>query len=226
MKITLENVSKKIHGVHVLKNISLTFNSGTVYGLSGANGCGKTMLMRVISGLIRVNEGCVLIDDKKLGIDIDFPPSIGVLIENPSFLPNLTGFKNLRLLADLVNDISNEEIEKTLQTVGLQPRDKRAFRKYSLGMKQRLGIAGAILGNPKIIILDEPLNALDVKSVEIVRDLIKSAKQSGAIVILACHDKDEIVALSDEIIYMENGLVVSKNASATTHIGIEVTENE
>lgn len=209
MYIKLENVSKKIKKATILDNISLTMEGGHVYGLKGKNGSGKTMLMRAICGLINT-EGTVDINGKVLGKDISFPESIGVLIENPAFVSNYTVFKNLKVLASIQNRIGESEIKNALEQVGLDPDDKRTFRKYSLGMKQKLGIAAAFMENPEIIILDEPINALDEAGARQVHEILEEHKKRGAIIIIACHDKEELEMLSDEIIEISEGRIVNK----------------
>lgn len=209
MYIELKDVGKKIKGVAVLSNVNLRMESGKIYGFKGKNGSGKTMLMRAISGLIKVT-GIVNIDGKILGKDLMFPPSIGILIENPSFISNYTGFENLKTLASIRERIDDNKIKETITEVGLDPDDKRTFRKYSLGMKQRLGIAAAIMEDPDLIILDEPINALDETGVEQVRQLLIKHKERGALIIIACHDKEELEMLSDEIIEIRDGRIVSK----------------
>ena len=203
--IKIENYSKKIKDTVVLENINMVLNDGMIYGIQGENGSGKTMLMRGICGLIKGSEGSINIDGKVIGKDISFPEDIGVLIENPSFIPKYTGYKNLKLVADIQGKVYKEEIIKTLQKVGLKPDDKRTYKKYSLGMKQRLGIACAIMGTPKLIILDEPFNGLDEKGVLQIRDVIKGLKQKNCIVIVACHDKEQLEYLSDEIYVIKEG---------------------
>ena len=155
MKIEIRDLNKKIGKNQILDNISVTLISGKVYGLSGTNGSGKTMLMRALCGLIRPSSGEIRIDNQILGKDISFPPSVGALIEAPSFIPKYTGFKNLKILAAIKNKINNQDIRNTLIQVGLDPDDRRAYRKYSLGMKQRLGIACAVMENPNLILLDK-----------------------------------------------------------------------
>lgn len=209
MKIEIKNYTKIIKGSTVLDNINVIFESGKIYGLKGKNGSGKTMLMRAISGLIRPSSGKVTIENEVLGRDISFPRSIGVLIENPAFLANETGFSNLRMLADLGEGMSNEDIESVLLELGLNPKEKKSYKKYSLGMKQKLGIAAAIMEHPDIIILDEPINALDQDSVEIVKKMIIRERDRGAVIILACHDTEELEYLSDEIICIQDGKIVS-----------------
>ncbi len=203
--IKIENYSKKIKDTVVLENINMVLNDGMIYAIQGENGSGKTMLMRGICGLIKGSEGSINIDGKVIGKDISFPEDIGVLIENPSFIPKYTGYKNLKLVADIQGKVDKEEIIKTLQKVGLKPDDKRTYKKYSLGMKQRLGIACAIMGTPKLIILDEPFNGLDEKGVLQIRDVIKGLKQKNCIVIVACHDKEQLEYLSDEIYVIKEG---------------------
>ena len=208
--IQLQNVTKRIKENTVLDNVSYTFKSGFVYGLYGQNGSGKTMLMRAICGLITPDSGIIDINGKILGKDISFPESIGVLIENPAFIGNYTGFKNLKVLASIQNRIGDEQIRKALEDIGLDPDDKRTYRKYSLGMKQKLGIAAAVMENPDIIILDEPINALDDVSVEKVHDILEEQKKRGAVIIIACHDKEELDQLSDEIIEISDGRIINK----------------
>lgn len=209
MRVVLRNVCKDIKGARVLDNVNLELESGMVYGFKGKNGSGKTMLMRAISGLIKV-KGEIEIDGKILGKDFTFPPSIGILIENPSFISNYTGFENLKTLASIRERIDDDKIRQTLTEVGLEPDDKRTFKKYSLGMKQRLGIAAAIMEDPDIIILDEPINALDDSGTEQVRQILMKHKQRGALIIIACHDADELEFLSDEIIEIAEGKIQPK----------------
>jgi ABC-2 type transport system ATP-binding protein len=207
MYIELKDVSKRIRGAEVLKDVNTRFESGKVYGLKGKNGSGKTMLMRAVCGLIKT-KGVIDINGEVLGKNISFPRSVGVLIENPAFISGYTGKKNLQVLASIQKRIGDEEINQVLKDVGLDPDDKRTYRKYSLGMKQRLGIAGAVMENPDIIILDEPINALDESGASQVRELLKRHKERGAIIILACHDAEELEFLSDEIITISDGKIV------------------
>ena len=209
MYIKITDVNKTIKKAPILRDINLEF-TGKVYGLRGKNGSGKTMLMRAICGLITPDSGIIDINGKILGKDISFPESIGVLIENPAFIGNYTGFKNLKVLASIQNRIGDEQIRKALEDIGLDPDDKRTYRKYSLGMKQKLGIAAAVMENPDIIILDEPINALDDVSVEKVHDILEEQKKRGAVIIIACHDKEELDQLSDEIIEISDGRIINK----------------
>ena len=169
MILQIENLTKKIKGVTVLDNINLTLKGGTCYGFEGKNGSGKTMLMRTICGLIRPTSGVVKFDDKVLGKDYSFPPSIGVLIENPAFIPEYSAFKNLKVLASINSKVTDDEIKEVLVQVGLDPNEKKIYKKFSLGMKQKLGIANAVMGSPKVVLLDEPINAIDESGVENVR---------------------------------------------------------
>lgn len=203
--VRLEDYCKSFKSAEVLKNINLTLESGKVIGLKGKNGSGKTMLMRAISGLILPTSGKVYINDKELGRQISFPPSIGILVENPSFISNYTGFKNLKILASIQNRISDDEIRDAIRKVGLDPDDKRTFKKYSLGMKQRLGIAAAIMERPDIVILDEPINALDEAGAGLIKGLLDELKANGSLIIIACHDTEELNYLSDEIYEIYDG---------------------
>lgn len=210
MKIQIEQLKKTIKGVTVLDDINYTFNGGRIYGLSGKNGCGKTMLMRLIAGLIYPTGGTIRINDRVLGKDMSFPDSIGILIENPVFLNDYTGYENLKMLADLQRNVSDQEIRDTLEQVGLNWEDKRRFYKYSLGMRQRLGIAAAIMGGPDIILLDEPINAIDADGVEVIGQAIRNLADENRIIIIACHDKEEMDYLADEKTYMSEGKIVEE----------------
>lgn len=211
MKIEIRNASKVIQKAEVLKDINIHFDGGKIYGLRGKNGSGKTMLMRAISGLITLTTGEVVIDGRILGKDMSFPESIGILIENPSFIDSYTGYQNLKALADINHRIASQEICEVLEQVGLNPADKKKYKKYSLGMKQRLGIAAAIMEKPQIILLDEPINALDESGVEQIRNALLELKNDQRIIIVACHDREELDLLSDEIIELQDGAVVDKN---------------
>lgn len=213
-EIKIEQLSKKIKGAVILDNISVSFKSGKIYGFRGKNGSGKTMLMRAISGLLIPDSGTIIIDDKELHKDIAFPNSIGVLIENPSFLPQYTGYINLRLLAGLTPDITEKDIGIALERVGLDPEDKRPYRKYSLGMKQKLGIANAIMGEPDIIILDEPINALDEESVQKIKGILLELRDKGKLIIIACHDREELEYLSDYIYEITDGSLLGTEVIA------------
>ena len=172
--------------------------------------------MRLISGLIRPTNGTVSIDGKILGKDISFPPSIGTLIENPAFLDGYSGFENLRILASIHNRITPEDIKATISAVGLDPESRKAYRKYSLGMKQRLGIAAAVMEHPELILLDEPTNALDVDGVSMVKEIIQKEKDRGALIILCCHDSEVLNALADEVYHIQEGKLASHRIKEET----------
>ena len=179
--------------------------AGRVTGLRGINGSGKTMLLRLLAGLIHPTEGRITIDGKTLGTDMEFPPSMGLLIENPAFLGQYTGAENLEMLASLHQNVTKEDVRALLEKVGLAADGDTKYRKYSLGMKQRLGIAGAILGEPELLLLYEPTNALDTKGVELLRSIIQEERQRGAAIVVACHDAAFLESVSDEIYCLENG---------------------
>ena len=206
--IELNNVSKKIKGKTVLENIDIIFQDGIIYGLKGKNGSGKTMLMRMVSGLIYPTEGKVIIDGKELGKDISFPEQMGILIENPVFLDSYTGFDNLKMLAELKGKADTEDITNSLKRVGLDPTDKRKYRKYSLGMKQRLGIAATLIDYPKMLILDEPLNALDKAGISLFSEIIEEEKNKGTLIIISCHDEQMLNKYADEIVIIEEGRII------------------
>ena len=208
MKIIAENIVKTIKKKIILDNISLELESGNIYGFVGRNGCGKTMLFRALSGLMHIDSGRITIDGKVLHKDINVPPSIGLIIENAGLYNEFSGFKNLKLLADINKIISDIEITKAISEVGLDPNDKRPVRKYSLGMKQRLIIAQAIMESPDIIMLDEPTNALDERGVKLIRDIILREKERGALVVIASHNKEDIEILADRVYYMDGGKIV------------------
>ena len=207
MNISIEHVTKKIKVAPVLKDICLEMKGGTVYGLQGKNGSGKTMLMRAISGLIRPTSGRIVINGEQLHKNISIPRSIGLLLENPSLLPEYDASQNLKLLAKMQGGVPEEEIRQLIRDVGLEDAGHKKVEKYSLGMKQRLGIAAAILGSPDIILLDEPINAIDGEGVEEIRSLILSLKNEKRIIIVACHDKEEMNLLADEIVHLRDGRI-------------------
>ena len=200
-------MTKKIKNATVLKDICLEMKGGTVYGLQGKNGSGKTMLMRAISGLIRPTSGRIVINGEQLHKNISIPRSIGLLLENPSLLPEYDASQNLKLLAKMQGGVPEEEIRQLIRDVGLEDAGHKKVEKYSLGMKQRLGIAAAILGSPDIILLDEPINAIDGEGVEEIRSLILSLKNEKRIIIVACHDKEEMNLLADEIVHLRDGRI-------------------
>ena len=206
-KIELKNVSKTLKKRAILSNITYTFESGKIYGLHGKNGSGKTMLLRAICGLISLDSGSVKRDNKELGKDIEFPESIGVIIENMTLLPEYTSYQNLKMLSKIKRIANDDDIKNTLISVGLDPYDKKKVKEFSLGMRQKLNIAQAIFENPQIILLDEPTNALDEKSVLAVRNLLIDFKSKDKIIIIASHNKEDLDVLCDKIILIEDGKI-------------------
>ncbi len=210
MIINVENYTKVLKKNTVLDKVNYTFKSGNIYGLSGRNGCGKTMLLRAISGLILPTEGRVTIDEKVIGKDMEFPDSMGLIIETMSMPGEYTALKNLELLAKIKNKATQENIREALLKVGLDPDDKKTVRKFSLGMKQKLNIAQAIMENPKILLLDEPTNALDFESVKNVHKILSEFRDNGTIVIIASHNKEDLDGICDVIITMDSGKIIDE----------------
>ena len=201
--LEIKKVNKKIGSRKILEDINYTFEYGKVYGLYGRNGSGKTMLLRAIAGLIVPDEGEVIVDGKVLHKDISFPESIGIVIENMTLLPQYNAFDNLKLLSDIKKIASDEDIINALKRVGLDSNLK--VRKYSLGMKQRLNIAQAVFERPRIILLDEPTNALDETGVELIYQLIAEEKTRGALIIIATHHAEDLKATCDILLQMKEG---------------------
>ena len=205
MDLKIINGTKIINKKVILDNIDLELKGGRIYGIRGKNGSGKTMLFRMISGLIFPTEGKVIIDGKELGKDISFPDSIGALIENPGYIPDYSGFKNLKLIAGIKNIVGDEKIKDMMRSLGLDPESKKKVKKYSLGMKQKLGLAMALMEDPDLILLDEPMNGLDEGTVKVVYDILEKHKERGALIMIASHDKEDLNVLSDEIYLMKEG---------------------
>lgn len=203
--ITVKNVDLILGKTQILKNINVSFEKGKIHGLIGRNGSGKTMLMKCICGFIKPTNGEIVVDDKRIGIDVDFPDDIGIIIETPGFIPYYSGYKNLKLLAGLNNKIDKKEIRKSMERVGLDPDLKRHVKKYSLGMRQRLGIAQAIMENPKILILDEPFNGLDKDGVKEMREYFLEYKSQGKTILLCSHSAEDISVLCDTVHEMDKG---------------------
>lgn len=204
MRVELEGLTKTLRGVVVLDDIHLTLEEGRIYGIRGKNGSGKTMLLRVLCGLIRPTEGSVLFDGVPLARGA-FAPDVGILIENPSFVGEYTALENLGEIAAIKKKADNDEVRGALRLVGLNPDDSRPVRAYSLGMRQRLGIACAVMERPSLILLDEPVNTLDSYGVELVCDLLEAERRHGATVVIACHDSPDVERLFDETYVMEDG---------------------
>lgn len=201
--IRLKDVYKTMKGTQVLKGVNLTVEQGDIVGIRGINGSGKTMVLRAIAGLIRV-EGSVEIGGKKMEPG-ECPKDIGVLIEMPGFLPEFTGKKNLQLLGMLQEGVTEEDIEEAMNAVGLDPKDRRHYKKYSLGMKERLGIAQAILKKPKLILLDEPTNGIDSDGIQMLEELLRRLKEAGSTIVVTSHDRDFLDAVTSQCYEMKEG---------------------
>ena len=205
--ISVKNLSKDFGQERVLHSVTRDFEKGKIHGIVGNNGSGKTVLMKCICGFLIPTEGEVIVNGKRVGKDVDFPPGLGLIIETPGFLPNMTGVKNLEILASLNKKIGLEEIAAAIRRVGLDPLMKKPVGKYSLGMRQRLGIAQAIMENPSLLILDEPLNGLDKHGVAEMRQLIKGLKEQGKTILLASHNQGDIDELCDTVCEMDAGVM-------------------
>ena len=205
--ISLENVSKDFGKDRVLKSVTRDFERGKIHGVVGNNGSGKTVMFKCICGFLQPTEGKIWVDGKRIGVDVDFPPDIGIIIETPGFLPQYTGVKNLEILASLKKKISIEHIADTIRRVGLDPTMKKPVGKYSLGMRQRLGIAQAIMEQTSLMILDEPMNGLDKHAVRDMRELFKSLKNDGRTILIASHNVADIEELCDTVCEMDGGVM-------------------
>lgn len=203
--IEIRNVSLRLDGKSILNNISLTLEPGKIYGLVGSNGSGKTMLMKCICGFVHPTEGEIETDGRRVGKDVDYLPNAGIIIETPGFIPYYSGLQNLRLLAGIRRKVTDDQIRKALKITGLDPDSRLPVRKYSLGMRQRLGIAQAIMEQPDILILDEPMNGLDKHGVADIRELLMELKKQGKLILLASHNPTDIELLCDEVYEMELG---------------------
>ena len=201
--IRLKDVYKTMKGTQVLKGVNLTVEQGDIVGIRGINGSGKTMVLRAIAGLIRV-DGSVEIGGKKMEPG-ECPKDIGVLVEMPGFLPEFTGKKNLQLLGMLQEGVTEEDIEEAMNAVGLDPKDRRHYKKYSLVMKERLGIAQAILKKPKLILLDEPTNGIDSDGIQILEELLWRLKEAGSTIVVTSHDRDFLDAVTSQCYEMKEG---------------------
>lgn len=203
--VIVEDIVKSFKGVMVLDHVNISFEKGKIHGIIGRNGSGKTVLIKIICGLVQPDEGHVRVNGKEIGKDVDFPENIGVIIEAPGFLPSLSAYKNLDYLASLRGVIGKEQIRSAISMVGLDPDDKKHVGKYSLGMKQRLGIAQAIMENPEILILDEPMNALDKNGVAEIRELLLRLKKEGKTILIVSHNSEDIRMLCDTVHEMDGG---------------------
>ena len=209
--IEVKNVNVTIGKNEILLDISAVFETGKIHGLIGRNGSGKTVLMKCICGFMKPTSGEVFVCGKQIGKEVDFAPDTGVIIETPGFVPFYSGYRNLKILAGLNHKIGKEEIEEAMRTVGLDPKLKRHVKKYSLGMRQRLGIAQAIMEKPKLLILDEPFNGLDKEGVEQMRTYFLELKKQGVTILLSSHTSEDIKLLCDTVTEMEKGKIVILN---------------
>ena len=203
--IEVNNLTKRFKDAIVLNKVSVSFEQGKVHGLIGRNGSGKTMLMKCICGIVPYKTGAVLVNGKQIGRDVDIPTNVGVIIETPGFIPNYSGFNNLKFLAKINNKISSNEIRKAISSVGLDPDDKKHVGKYSLGMRQRLGLAQAIMEDPDLLILDEPMNGLDKDGVTDMRQYLLDLKAKGKTILIASHSAEDIDVLCDTVCEMDKG---------------------
>lgn len=207
MKLEIKNLSKKFKDVYVLKNINLTFESGKIYGFTGRNGSGKSVLLKIICGFYTPTSGEVLLDNYNYILNNDFPKSTRCLIEKPNFLPDLTGYENLKLLASIENKIGDKEIMDTIEKLNLKEEINKKYSKYSLGTKQKLGIAQVLMEDPKLIVLDEPLNGIENETAKEVRKILNEEKKKDKIIIVASHIKEDIDTLADVVYNIDNGIV-------------------
>ena len=205
--ISIENLNKQFKNQLVLNNINVKFSNGHIYGIIGRNGSGKTVLLKCICGFLKPTTGVISVNHKIVGKDIDFPENLGFIIETPGFLLNYSGYKNLKYLASIRKKIDSNEIKESMSLVGLDSADKKHVGKYSLGMRQRLGIAQAIMEKPDILVLDEPMNALDKNGVEEMRRLFLKMKSEGKLILLTSHNRVDIEILCDEVYEMEEGIL-------------------
>ncbi len=205
--ISVNNVSKKFGNNTVLSNVSLSIESSRIVGIIGRNGSGKTVLMKSICGFLPIDSGEIYVCGKRVGKDVDFPDNIGIIIETPGFLPNFSGFSNLWQLAKIKGRSSKDEVRAAIKRVGLDPNDKKHVGKYSLGMRQRLGLAQAIMENPDILILDEPMNGLDKDSVKDMRKYLIEFKEQGKTILIASHSAEDIDTLCTAVYEMDKGVL-------------------
>lgn len=206
--IEVKNVTLKIKDKILLNNVNINIEKGSAVGLIGDNGSGKTVLMKCICGFFMYQQGEINVNGKRIGKDTDFPENMGLIIETPGFIPYFSGYKNLEYLASIKGKISKREIINALEKVGLEQEMNKKAGKYSLGMRQRLGIAQAIMEDPDILILDEPMNGLDSFGVEVVRELLLELKQKGKTILLTSHNKEDIDLLCDKVYRMEKGILL------------------
>ncbi len=212
--IEIKNLSKQIKQQTILDNVTLTVPMGEIYGIRGHNGAGKSMLFRVICGLVKPDTGSVKVFGQTIGKEVEFPPDVGALIDTPGFLPNYSGFHNLKLLAMIRNQVNDEEISSTLRRVGLDPKVSKPVKTYSTGMRQRLAIAQAMMEKPRLLLLDEPTNGLDREGVQAIHQLLVDLKAQGITILLASHNKEELETLCHTVVWMDRGRLMNDDATA------------
>ena len=215
--IEITSLNLTLTKTEILKNINLTFDKGKIHGLIGRNGSGKTMLMKCICGFVKPTSGEIKVNGEIVGKDCDFPKNMGIIIETPGFIPYYSGYKNLKLLADLNKKADKTKIRETMKKVGLDPDLKRHVRKYSLGMRQRLGLAQAIMEDPEILILDEPFNGLDKDGVKDMRTYLLDLKEQGKTILIASHNSEDISVLCDTVREMDKGEVLQSELSFSSN---------
>ena len=211
MEIKLENVSKRFKNENVLKGISYSFESGKIYSIVGRNGSGKSVLLKIIAGLYLQDKGKVLFDNKNYNMINEIPDKLGIVIEQPSFINDLTGLENLKLLASIRNVATERDIVESLEIVNLKDDMNKKYSKYSLGMRQKLSIAQAIMEHQKVILLDEPFNGIDRQSVVAIKEYLKRVKNEDKLIIITTHIMDDVVDLSDVMLYIEDGMLNEKD---------------
>ena len=205
--VSVKNLTKKFKEAVVLDNVSIDFETGKVHGLIGRNGSGKTMLMKCICGIVPPTSGEIYVNDQRIGKDTDIPKNVGVIIETPGFIPGYSAYSNLKFLAAINGKIGRDEIRTAIKSVGLDPDDKKRVGKFSLGMRQRLGLAQAIMENPELLILDEPMNGLDKDGVKDMRKYLLDLKEQGKTILIASHSAGDIEVLCDTVHEMDKGKV-------------------
>lgn len=213
--VVVKDAVKKYRETTALNHVTVSFAKGKIHGIIGRNGSGKTVLFKAVCGFVSLTSGEVSVNGKIVGKEVDMPDNIGMIIETPAFLPDFSGYRNLKYLADIRGRIGKQEIRDAMKLAGLDPDMKKHVGKYSLGMKQRLGIAQAIMEKPDILVLDEPMNGLDNRGVEDIRKLFLSLKETGATILLASHNREDILALCDTVHEMDAGVLTEKEMMGT-----------
>ena len=206
MIVEIKNAGKSFGSTKVLDKVNIEMEKGKIYGIVGRNGSGKTVLMKCMCGFMTVDQGSIIVQGKEVGVDIDMPDNLGIIIETPGFLMNYSGYNNLNFLYTIKNKPNRKKIEEIIRTVGLDPKSKKHVGKYSLGMRQRLGIAQALMENPEILILDEPMNGLDNQGVEDIRKILLEQKEQGKTILIASHNREDIDILCDHVWQMDKGI--------------------